>query len=109
AVAGPGRAFRRVMQARVRPVLAGGAVLVYPTSPCPAPLLTASQEEQNLVRQATIGVSAIAGLCGLPEVTLPAGKVNGAPVGISLVAGPGLDQALLTFACDVANVLGLPV
>ena len=42
AVAAPGRAFRRVLQARVRPLLAGGAVLVYPTSPCPAPLLTAS-------------------------------------------------------------------
>ena len=74
AVAAPGRAFRRVLQARIRPLLAGGAVLVYPTSPCPAPLLTASQAEQNAVRQATIGVTAIAGLCGLPEVTLPAGR-----------------------------------
>jgi len=109
AVAAPGHAFRRVLQARVRPILAGGAVLVYPTSPCPAPLLTASQAEQNLVRQATIGVTAIAGLCGLPEVTLPAGSVNGAPVGISLVAGPGMDRGLLAFACDAADVLGLPV
>ena len=109
AVAAPGHAFRRVLQARVRPILAGGAVLVYPTSPCPAPLLTASQAEQNLVRQATIGVTAIAGLCGLPEVTLPAGSVSGAPVGISLVAGPGLDRGLLAFACDAADVLGLPV
>ena len=62
-----------------------------------------------LIRQATIGVTAIAGFCGLPEVTLPAGRVNGAPVGLSLVAGPGLDQALLAFACDAAAVLGLPV
>ena len=62
AVAAPGRAFRRVLQARVRPLLAGGAVLVYPTSPCPAPLLTASMAEQDAVRQATIGVTAIAGL-----------------------------------------------
>jgi amidase len=84
-------------------------VLIYPTSPCPAPLLTASQAEQNSVRQATIGVTAIAGLCGLPEVTLPAGSVNGAPVGISLVAGPGMDRGLLAFACDAADVLGLPV
>ena len=73
AVAGPGRAFRRLLQARIRPLLAGGAVLVYPTSPCPAPLLTAEQAEQDAVRQATIGVTAIAGFCGLPEVTLPAG------------------------------------
>jgi amidase len=109
AVAGPGHAFRRVLQARVRPILAGGAVLVFPTSPCPAPLLTANLAEQDLIRQATIGVTAIAGLCGLPEVTLPAGSANGAPVGISLVAGPGMDRGLLAFACDAADVLGLPV
>jgi amidase len=108
AVAGPGRAFRRLLQARIRPLLAGGAVLVYPTSPCPAPLLTAEQAEQNAVRQATMGVTAIAGFCGLPEVTLPAAVVDGAPVGLSLVAGPGSDRGLLAFACDAAAVLGLP-
>ena len=109
AVAAPGRAFRRLIQARIRPLLAGGAVLIYPTSPCPAPLLTASMEEQNGVRQATIGVTAIAGFCGLPEVTLPAGKVGGAPIGLSLVAAPGHDRGLLALACDAASVLGLPV
>jgi amidase len=109
AIAAPGRAFRRVLQARVRPLLMGGAVLVYPTSPCPAPLLSASREEQDAVRQATIGVTAIAGFCGLPEVTLPAAAVHGAPVGLSLVAGPGFDRGLLAFACDAAAVLGLPV
>ncbi len=109
AVAAPGRAYRRVLQARVRPLLAGGAVLVYPTSPCPAPLLTASMAEQGAIRQATMGVTAIAGFCGLPEVTLPAGSVKGVPVGLSLVAGPGFDRGLLAFACDAATVLGLAV
>lgn len=108
AVAGPGRAFRRLLQARIRPLLAGGAVLVYPTSPCPAPLLTAEQAEQNAIRQATMGVTAIASFCGLPEVTLPAAVVDGAPVGLSLVAAPGSDRGLLAFACDAAAVLGLP-
>jgi amidase len=108
AVAAPGRAFRRLVQARIRPLLAGGAVMVYPTSPCVAPLLTAGQAEQNAVRQATMGVTAIAGFCGLPEVTLPAGTVGGAPVGLSLVAGVGCDRALLALACDAAAVLGLP-
>lgn len=109
AMAAPGRAFRRVLQARIRPLLAGGAVMVYPTSPCTAPLLTAGLEEQDAVRQATVGVTAIAGFCGLPEVTLPAGRVRGVPVGLSLVAGPGHDRALLALACDAAAVLGLPV
>ncbi|MGE0225947.1 MAG: amidase [Acetobacteraceae bacterium] len=104
-----GRAFRRQFQARVLPLLAGGAVMVYPTSPCVAPLLTASPEEQDTVRLATMGVTAIAGFCGLPEVTLPAAMVDGAPVGLSLVAGPGQDRALLALACDAAAVLGLLV
>ena len=109
AVAAPGRAFRRLVQARIRPLLAGGAVLIYPTSPCPAPLLTATQAEQNAIRQATVGVTAIAGFCGLPEVPLPAGTVGGAPVGLSLVTAPGLARGLLALACDAASVLGLPV
>ena len=109
AIAGPGRAFRRLVRARIGPLLAGGAVLVYPTSPCPAPLLSASRAEQDAIRQVTIGVTAIAGFCGLPEVTLPAGSVAGAPVGLSLVAGPGHDRALLALACDAAAVLGLSV
>jgi amidase len=102
----------RVLQARLRPLLAGGAVLVYPTSPCPAPLLTASAREQEDVREATIGVTAIAGLAGLPEVTLPAATVavpgGRAPIGLSLVGGPGRDRALLALARDVASLLRLP-
>ena len=72
-------------------------------------VLTATGEEQDSVRQATIGVTAIAGFCGLPEVTLPAATVGGVPIGLSLVAAPGHDRGLLSLACDAASVLGLPV
>lgn len=109
AKAAAGRAFRRGFQARMRALLAGGAVLAYPTSPVPAPLLQATQAEQNAVRERTMGVTAIAGLAGLPEVTLPAGTVEGAPVGLSLVAGPGRDRALLALARRLAEALDLPV
>ena len=74
-----------------------------------APLLTAGLTEQDAVRQATVGVTAIAGFCGLPEVTLPVARVRGAPVGLSLVGGAGHDRALLALACDAAAVLGLAV
>jgi amidase len=109
ALAVAGRVCRRTLQARIRPLLAGGAVLVFPTSPCPAPLLSASLTEQDAIREATIGVTSIAGFCGLPEVTVPAGTVAGAPVGLSFVAGPGRDRALLAFMLEAAEVLGLPV
>lgn len=105
--AAAGRAFRAVVQARLGPLLAGGAVLAYPTSPAPAPRLTASLEEQNAVRERTMGVTAIAGLGGLCEVSLPLGRVDGAPVGLSLVAAPGRDRALLALAEEVAGAAGL--
>ncbi|MDO9708375.1 amidase [Paracraurococcus lichenis] len=108
AKAAAGRAFRRGFTARIRALLAGGAVLAFPTSPAPAPKLTATQAEQNAVRELTMGVTAIAGLAGLPEVTLPAGQDGGAPVGLSLVAGPGRDRALLALARRAAAALGLP-
>jgi amidase len=107
--AADGRAFRRILQARIRPLLAGGVILALPTSPCIAPLTSATPAELEAVRQATMGVTAIASLCGLPEVSLPAAMVRGAPVGLSLIAGHGRDKALLAFACDAASLLGLPV
>ncbi len=107
AKAAAGRAFRRVFTARLRALLAGGAVMVYPTSPAAAPKLGISLEAQNAVREATMGVTAIAGLAGLPEVTLPLGRVDGAPVGLSLVAAPGRDRQLLELAVQVSRGLGL--
>ena len=107
ALAAAGRAFRRAFQARIRALLAGGAVLVYPTSPGPAPFLGAELAEQDEIRVATMGVTAIAGFCGLPELTLPVGTVDGAPAGLSLVAGPGRDRALLAHGIRAAQILGL--
>jgi len=107
--AAAGRAFRQGFRARLSGLLGGGAVLVYPTSPLVAPKLDASAEEQLWAREVTIGVTAIAGMGGLCEVTIPAGTVDDAPVGLSLVAAPGRDRALLALAEQVAERLGLPV
>lgn len=103
------RRFRDAFRTRLRALLSGGAVLAYPTSPIPAPKLDIGLEAQGAVRERTIGVTAFAGLAGLCEVTLPAARVEGAPVGLSLVAAPGRDRALLALAERVAGELGLPV
>ena len=107
AKAAAGRAYRKRFSVRIRSLLAGGAVFAFPTSPFPAPLLTASQAEQNAVRERSMGVTALSGLAGLCEVTIPAGRVDGAPVGLSLVAAPGRDRALLDLAVRVSAELGL--
>ncbi len=105
AKAAAARRFRDGFRARLRALLGGGAVLVYPTSPVPAPKLDTSPEGQQAVRERTLCVTAIAGLAGLCEVTIPAAKVEGAPVGLSLVAAPGRDRALLALAEKVAGEL----
>ncbi len=106
--AAAGRVMRQTIRTRVQGLLAGGAILVMPTSPCPAPLLNASAAHQNAVREATMGVTAIAGFAGAPEVTLPVAHVEGAPIGLSFVAAPGHDRALLAFAQEIAGLLNLP-
>lgn len=107
AQAAAGRDFRKAFQSRMRSLLAGGAVLAFPTSPIAAPLLTADPAEQNAVRERTMGVTAIAGLGGLPEVSIPAARLRGAPLGLSLVAGAGRDRMLLRLAECVARELRL--
>ncbi len=105
--AAAGRAFRRMLTARVRALLAGGAVLVFPTSPVPAPLLSSTPEEQEVVRERTGGFTAIASQCGLPEISLPVASLRGAPLGLSIAAGHGYDRALLSLAQHAAAALGI--
>jgi amidase len=103
-----GRRFREAFRQRLHALLAGGAVFAYPTSPIPAPRLDTPAAAQQAVRERTMGVTAIAGLGGLCEISIPAGKAEGAPVGLSLAAAPGRDRALLALAERVGEALGLP-
>jgi amidase len=103
AKAAAARRFRGLFRARLHGLLQGGAVLVYPTSPMPAPKLDVSLDWQQAIRERTLGVTAIAGLAGLCEVSIPGAYSDGAPVGLSLVAAPGRDRALLALAERVAT------
>ena len=51
--------------------------------------------EHERVRVRTIGITCIASLGGLPQVSLPLARVAEGPVGLSLLAGRGQDALLL--------------
>ncbi len=102
------RQLRATAGARIRGLLGGGAVMVFPTSPLIPPKRDVAADEIQALRERTIGVTSISGFSGAPEITLPVARVSGAPVGLSLVAAPGSDRALLAFAERAAEVLGLP-
>ncbi|WP_291297415.1 amidase [Elioraea sp.] len=101
------RHLRASAGARIRTLLGGGGVMVFPTSPLIPPKRDVGADEIQHLRERTIGVTSISGFSGAPEVTLPVARVSGAPVGLSLVAAPGSDRALLAFAEQAASVLGL--
>ena len=92
------RHLREAFRARMQRLLGAGAVLVFPTSPCVAPPCEAVPSSLDELRRQTQRVTAIAGLAGLPEVSMPVTRVDGLPVGLSLAAAAGRDRALLELA-----------
>lgn len=93
------RAAREALRTHVANALyPGGPVLVVPTAPGPAPFLTCGPAEMEHYRNRALSLLALAGHCGLPQVTLPVARVQDAPVGLSLIGPPGSDLALLDIA-----------
>ena len=52
-------------------------------------------------------LTCMAGLGGLPQMNLPMGTVAGCPAGLSLIAWPGGDEALLDVAVLLARFCGI--
>jgi amidase len=86
---------RAAFAACVRALLADGTGLVIPTAPCIALRKDASGDEVGAFYSRALTLTSIAGHAGLPQLTVPAGRVDGCPVGLSIVAGAGSDLALL--------------
>ena len=75
--------------------LGDDGVLLLPTVPGPAPLRESSEGERAAYREVALHLLCIAGLAGLPQLTLPLGEIDGAPFGLSLVGAAGTDRRLL--------------
>ena len=86
---------RQAIRARVRGLLTPGTALVAPTAPTPALPRGADAATLGDFYARALPLTAIAGHCGLPQVTLPAARVGGAPVGLSLIGAAGTDLALI--------------
>jgi amidase len=80
---------------RIRAMLADGVGLVLPTAPSVALRKDASGEEIGAFYQRALALTSIAGHAGLPQITLPVGRVDDCPVGLSIVAEAKHDRALL--------------
>jgi len=99
---------RERLQANIESWFSDVDVILLPTTPGAAPLLGADASWMDTYRSQLMGLTAPAGLSGLPQVHLPVLSDQGAPYGLSLLGKRGADKALLQLALDLCgnNVRG---
>lgn len=101
-----GRALLAEARTQIRNKLVPGTILAIPTAPCIAPPLDASADLLESYRTRVMRLTCIAGVGGLPQISLPVGIVDGCPVGLSFVGWAGADEALLNMAVTLGPYCG---
>lgn len=103
------RDARRVMAAarkEIRAHVPPGTVLCLPTVPCVAPNTDADAATLDDFRTRVMALTCIAGMAGLPQVTIPAAQAGGLPAGLSFIGWHGGDETLLALALRLAPYCG---
>ena len=82
--------------ATIDQLLTENTYLIIPTVIDIAPRLNSTASELDSFRKNSFKLLCIAGLCGLPQVTLPLLSIQDAPFGVSVLGKRGMDIALLS-------------
>ena len=98
------QSLRASIAGRVEAALDDDVGLVMPTAPCAALGLNATGDQVSDFYRRALVLTSVAGHAGIPQVSLPANRVEGCPVGLSILASPGHDRALLEFAGHCADL-----
>ena len=95
---------RASLKAHLAHVLSSDTVLVLPTMPDCAPLISQTDAELENYRAASLKLLSLAGLTGCPQISLPLVQHQGIPLGISLLGPANADALLVGLAEQVAKV-----
>jgi amidase len=95
--------IRAAFRKRFSALLADDAVLILPTMPDIAPLLSQSDEALNDYRNNALNLLCLSVLSGLPQVSIPLASRFGAPLGLSLMGPAGSDMSLVALAQRIAD------
>lgn len=101
----PAMARREALCARMNDLLGDDGILVLPTAHELPPSRDVGLDAAISFRERTLALTCVASLCRLPQLNVPAGIVQGCPVGLSFIAGPRGDERLLAMAADLCASL----
>ena len=87
---------------RMRKLLPPGTIICQPTTPFPAPLCGQPLSVLDPLRERITRLCCHGGLCGVPQVVIPGSTVDGLPLGLSIIGGPGTDATLVAVARALA-------
>ena len=83
--------------------------MALPSAPDIAPRIDTPPERAGVrYRVRVMRLTCIAGLGSLPQVSIPAGTLDGCPVGLSFIGWAGGDEALLDLALRLSPNCGIP-
>jgi amidase len=100
-------AIRAAAREHIKSIVTLGTVLALPTAPTIAPKNDTPAAELEDFRVRVMRLTCMASISGLPQVTIPAGTVDGCPVGLSFIGWEGGDEALLDLAYTLARHCGM--
>ena len=91
-------AFRARFRSHLAALLGSDGVLVLPTMPDIAPRIDEPESALEDYRNRAIRLLCVAGLAGVPQLSLPLAGRDGAPMGVSLLGPAGSDRSLVALA-----------
>lgn len=92
------RATQAQVRTRMHGLLGSDGLLLLPSAASLAPLRNANPADVDAVRLRTMAITCIAGLSGLPQISLPVRTEGGDMLGLSLMGPAGSDLALIQLA-----------
>jgi amidase len=95
---------REELTRRLASLLGDDGIIIIPTAHDLPPLRDAPVSAQVAFREKTLALTGVASLTRLPQINLPVTRVDGCPVGLSLIAGPYRDEHLLAFAEELSAI-----